>query len=124
MHLAVLRKPYPPGAKMILAILPNASAAEQLMNNLSEADFDLNDVSVIMQDTTTRNKIAKDVGPLRGVLPMQTSASLQATGASPQAVQRCQEAIKNGNVVVAMKVDPKFEPAAREMFKDMSAEIL
>ena len=124
MHLAVLRKPSPSGAKMILAILPDASTAEQLLNNLSEAEFDLNDVSVMMQDTTTRNKIAKDAGPLKGVLPMQTAMSLKATGAPPDAVQRAQDAIKNGKVVVAMKIDPKYETAAREMFKDMSAEVL
>jgi hypothetical protein len=124
MHLAVLRKPYPNGVKMILAILPDASTAEQLLNNLSEADFDLHDVSVLLQDTALRNKIATDAGPLKGVLPMQAPASLKAAGASQEAVQRCQEAIQNGKVVVAMKVDPKYEPAAREMFEDISAQIL
>jgi hypothetical protein len=124
MQLGILRKTSRTGANMIVAILPNASTAEQLLNNLSEAEFDLKNVSVLMQDTAMRNKIAKDTGPLKGVAPAQASASLKAAGVSADAAQKCQEAIKNAKVVVAMKVDPKYEPAAREMFKDIAAQVL
>src|SRR5512138_1058927 len=124
MHLAILRKISPKGADMIVAILPNASTAEQLLNNLSEADFDLNDVSVLMQDTALRDKIAKDTGPLKGVAPAQASNSLKSAGVSADAAQKCQEAVKSGKVVIAMKVDPKYEPAAREMFTDIAAQVL
>ena len=109
---------------MILAILPDAMKAETLLNNLSEADFDLNDVSVIMQDANMRNKIAQDVGPLKGIEVAQLSTALHDAGASQEQVQRCLDAVGKGKALVAMKVNPKYEPAASEMFQDQSAELL
>jgi CO dehydrogenase/acetyl-CoA synthase epsilon subunit len=109
---------------MILAMLPDESKTESLLNNLSEADFDLNDVSVIMQDVALRDKIAKDAGPLKGMKPAQVSGGLKRTGVSAAIAQQCLDAVKHGKVLVAMQVDPKYEPAAREMFTDMSAEFL
>ena len=109
---------------MILAILPDASKAEALVNNLSEAEFDLKDVSVLMQDATTRNKILPDAGPFQGVVPEKLSGALKKAGLSEGMAAKCDDAIQNGKVVVSMKVDPKYQQAALEMFKDMSAEIL
>ncbi len=109
---------------MIVAILPDASKAETLLNNLSEADFDLNDVSVILHDPATRNKIAHDAGPLRGVLPDQLASALGKAGVSTAQARQCADAVVHGKAVIAMKVDPKYEASAREMFQDMSAEIL
>lgn len=109
---------------MILAILPDASKAETLLNNLSEADFDINDVSVVMQDVATRDKIAKDAGPLKGAKPAQLSRGLIGADVPPALAQQCSDAVKSGKVLVIMKVDPQYEQAAREMFTDVSAEIL
>ena len=109
---------------MILAILPDPTMAESLLNNLSEADFDLNDVSVIMKDLALRDKIAADTGPLRGVRAQKLSSALQSAGVSPDSAKRCAQAVADGKAVVTMKVDPKYEAAAREMFEDVSAEIL
>ncbi len=109
---------------MILAILPDTSKTESLLNNLSEADFDINNVSVIMQDVGLRDKIAKDTGPLKGIKPAKLSAGLKKAGASPDAIQRSTDAIQHGQVLVAMQVDPKYEQAARQMFSDMSAQML
>jgi len=130
MHLAVLRKlellprSSKTGEPMILAILADASKAETLLNNLSEAEFDLNDVSVIMHDIDLRNKIAKDAGPLQGMKPEKLSDALRKAGISQDHAQHCSDAVTHSKVVVAMKTDPKYESAAREMFQDMSAEIL
>ncbi len=109
---------------MILAILPDAAKAETLLNNLSEAEFDLNDVSVVMHDVNMRDKIAKDAGPLQGTKPEQLSAALQKAGVLKDHAQHCADAVAHGKAVVAMKADPKVAPAAREMFQDMSAEIV
>lgn len=109
---------------MILAILPDASKAETLLNNLSEADFDIKDASVIMQDVALRDKIAKDTGPLKGAKPAQLADALKKAGASDASLPRATEAVKSGKVLVAMKVDPKYEQAAVQMFTDMSAEIV
>ncbi len=121
MKLGVFRKLEEP---LIVAILPDASKTESLLNNLSEADFDLSSVSVLMQDVALRDKIAGDTGPLQGVKPAQAAAGLNKAGVSDAAVRKCADAIKQGKAVVAMKVDPKYESAATEMFKDMQAEIV
>ncbi len=109
---------------MIIAILPDASTTEILLNNLSEADFNLNDVSVIMQDQALRNKITQDVGPLKGTGPDQLGASLKKAGASSAASKKASDAVAHGKVLVAMTVDPKYEQAAHQMFQDMSAQFL
>ena len=109
---------------MILAILADASKIETLLNNLSEADFDLDDVSVIMQDVTTRNKIAHDAGPLRHASVAQLPASLKKAGVGSDIAARGSDAVTKGKVLVAMKVDPKYEQSARQMFQDMAAEFL
>ena len=109
---------------MILAILPDASKAESLLNNLSEADFDIRNASVIMQDIATRDKIAKDAGPLKGAKPAQLSDALKKAGASAASIQQATDAVQAGKVLVALKIDPKYEQSALEMFTDASAEIL
>ena len=109
---------------MILASLSDPAKAESLLNNLSEADFDINDVSVMMKDAELKNKIAGDVGPLRGIQPLQLSSALQAAGASSGQIKLCMDAVAQGKAVVAMKVDPKYEAAARRMFQDLAAELL
>jgi hypothetical protein len=109
---------------MILAILSKPSDAESLLNNLSEADFDLKDVSVIMQDVGQRNLIAKDVGPLQGMQAAKIHDALAQAGVSQDAARRCSDAVASGKVLVAMKVDDKLQKAATEMFTDASAEII
>ncbi len=129
MHLGVLRKIAAApgrrtGANMILAILPNSSAAESLLDNLSEADFDLGRVSVLMKNAGLRDKIAKDTGPLIHAAPTEVATALRALGTADDAATRAQEAVNNDKVVVAMDVDPKYEAAAREMFTDVKAQLL
>jgi hypothetical protein len=109
---------------MILAILADTSKTESLLNNLSEADFDLDDVSVIMQDIGLRDKIARDGGPLRKVDVDGLPSNLKKAGIAAELAERGSDAVKKGKVLVAMTVDPKYEQAARQMFQDMSAEIL
>jgi hypothetical protein len=112
------------GAEMILAVLPDASSTETLLNNLSEADFDLKDVSVLMQDVGLRNTIAKDVGPLEGAGPDQTIKRLVQAGASGKNAELCYKAICDGKVLVVMKVAAEYARAAEEMFEDHSAQVI
>ena len=109
---------------MLIGILPNASSAEILLNNLSEADFDLKTVSVIMQDVKMRNKIAKDVGPLKGVPPDKISAKLLKAGLTNPQVKLCTDALAQSKALVAMNVSADLVSAAKEMFEDQSAQIL
>ena len=107
---------------MIVGIILDPSTAEILLNNLSEADFNLADVSLIMRDQKLRDKIAKDTGPLKGVRYEQISARLIQAGLSAQDAQAYQNAVAQGKVLAAMKTSPDLMEAAREMFTDQSGD--
>ncbi len=109
---------------MIVAILPDASRTEILLNNLYEAEFDLADISVIMKDVKQRNAIAKDLGPLKGVALPKISRALIKAGASPKSAEDCYQAILNGKVLVVMNVAEQYRRAAEEMFQDHSAQLV
>jgi hypothetical protein len=109
---------------MILAILSTPSITETLLNNLSEADFKLEDVSVVMGDTKVQNKIAHDTGPLKGVRPDQMGQKLAQLGVSAANAELCSQALKAGKVVVMMEVEQAYAQAAEEMFSDARAQLI
>lgn len=109
---------------MIIAILPTASSTETLLNNLSEADFDLKQVSVIMRDVKQRNAIADDAGPLKGVQAKSLAARLTQAGLSQQDAKSYAAAVTKGQVLVAMIAPAGSEAAAQEMFQDHSATLI
>jgi hypothetical protein len=109
---------------MILAILQDASTAEILLNNLSEADFNLEDVSVLMADANLRNAIANDAGPLQGLEFGNAVEGLTSLGVSKENAVLCREAMDKGQVLVVMDVADEFSQIAEEMFQDHSAQLI
>jgi hypothetical protein len=109
---------------MILGILQTASSLETLLNNLSEADFDLGDVSVLMQKVELRNAIAPDSGPLKGTQPGQIKERLVQAGVSEQNAELCYQAVCDGKVLVAMQVEEQYRRSAEEAFEDHSAQLI
>lgn len=109
---------------MLIAIIPDASSTETLLNNLSEADFDLAQVSVIMRDPKLRDAIAKDAGPLKGVQFKNLTARLTQAGLSQQDVKSYAAGVTQGKVLVAMLPPAGSESAAQEMFQDHSAQMI
>lgn len=107
---------------MVIGIVPNSSRAESLLNNLSEADFDLDRVSVIMRDIKTRNAIARDAGPLKGVGVSALPDQLGRLGLSKTEVKTVTEAVSKDQVLVAIESSPKAEPTVAEMLKDVEAK--
>ncbi len=109
---------------MILAVLENLSRTESLLNNLSEADFNLNDISVIYADIKQRNAVAKDVGPLKGAAPEKLAERLTKLGVSRENAEICRDAVIKGKVFVVMNIRPELNEVAEEMFRDQSALIV
>jgi hypothetical protein len=109
---------------MIVGIFSDASSAEILLNNLSEADFNLADVSIIMGDQELRDKIAKDAGPLEGIRFDQISTRLVQAGLSAQEAQAYHNAVAQGKVLAAMNIASDLVEAAKEMFSDQSGEFI
>jgi hypothetical protein len=109
---------------MLIAILPKTSSTETLLNNLSEADFDLAQVSVVMLDLKLRNAVAKDAGPLKGARAANLAAKLAKAGLSPADAKPYLDAVAQGQVLVAMIAPSGSEAAAQEMFQDHSAQMI
>ena len=109
---------------MLIGIISDASHAEILLNNLSEADFNLADVSILMSDIKQRNLIAKDKGPMKGWDAGNLIANLVKKGLPSPKAEYCAQAIKQGKVLFAMKITPDLRSAASEMIKDNSGEII
>jgi hypothetical protein len=109
---------------MILAILEKASSVETLLNNLSEADFDLADVSVVMSDDKKANALGQNKGPLTGIKPESVDEALNKMGISKKSAATCQDAVTSGSVLIVMKVADEYSQAAEEMFQDHSAKLI
>jgi hypothetical protein len=109
---------------MILAILQNISTTETLLNNLSEAEFNLDDISVMTNDVNQRNAIAKDVGPLKGIEVNKVIESLVKLKVSKKNAEICHEAIIKGKILVVMNIASEYSQAAEEMFQDHSAQLI
>lgn len=109
---------------MIVGIISSSAHAETLLNNLSEADFNLKDVSVIMRDQKTRDAIARDAGPFKGLAPADLTRKLGQVGLANQEVKQCADAVTQGKVLIVMSPPPAAEAAAAEMLKDASAEFV
>ncbi len=109
---------------MLLAVLDNLSKAESLLNNLSEADFNLEDISIVFADRKQRDAVAKDVGPLKNTLPERLLEELIKLGVSRENAELCNNAMLKGKVVAAMNISPELNDAAEAMFRDQSAQIV
>ncbi len=109
---------------MIIATFPKSSYVETLLNNLSEADFNLADVSVIMRDQKLRNTIAQDVGPLKGTTFADLPGKLAQVGLSKPDAQSFTDAVAKGQALVVMNAPKGSEQAAAEMMKDQSATLV
>lgn len=109
---------------MILALVPNSSSVETLLNNLSEADFKLSDVSVILSDQKLQKAIADDAGPLKGVAPTSLAAKLIQDGVSKADAATYSNGVLQGKALIAMTPSKESQAAAIEMLKDASAELI
>ena len=109
---------------MILAILDDKFSVETLLNNLSEADFNLDDVSIVMSDVEQANAFEQTKGPLKGIKPERVDEALVNMGVSKKRAKACQDAVTNGSILVVMKVADEYSQAAEEMFQDHSAQLI
>ena len=109
---------------MILAILDDKFSVETLLNNLSEADFNLDDVSIIMSDVEQANAFEQTKGPLNGIKPERVNEALVNMGISKKGAKTCQDAVTNGSILVVMNVAEEYSSAAEEIFQDHSAQLI
>jgi hypothetical protein len=109
---------------MVIGVLSDAAAAETLLNNLAEAEFNLADVSVLMRDEQRRAAIADDAGPLKGTDWREVTNRLAEAGLAHSEAQQYAEAVDHGKVLVAIAASKKTEPVVREMLHDHAAQLI
>ncbi len=109
---------------MVIGIVPDASKTETLLNNLSEADFKLSSVSVIMSDPKQRNAIASDAGPFKGTSAANLPNQLVKHGLSQSDANAYQDAIMKGGVFVAIASGKATDSAAADMLRDYNPQLL
>ena len=109
---------------MVIGIIADSSTAEGFLNNLSEADFKLKNVSVIMSDPKLRDAIAKDTGPFRGITVSTLPTKLAKIGIAAPDAQPYVDAVTNGKVLIAVQAPKGSQQAAAEMFQDVKAELV
>ena len=109
---------------MVIGLLPDVFAAEALLNNLAEAEFNLADVSVLMRDAQQRAAIADDAGPLKGANWHKLADRLAEIGLARKEAQQYAEAVDHGKVLVAIAASKRTEPVAREMLQDHAAQLI
>jgi hypothetical protein len=107
---------------MVIGVLPDAAMIDTLLNNLAEADFDLDDVSVLMNDTVQRATIADDAGPLKGVALTGLADHLTRAGLARREAGRYADAVRSGKVLIVINTSTDAEAAAHEMLRDHSAQ--
>jgi hypothetical protein len=110
--------------RMVIGVVPTTSHAETLLNNLQEADFKRGDVSVIMRDQKMRDTIANDAGPFKGVSLPQLPVRLSQAGLSNPEAKAYGDAVTQGGIFVAIRGPKPADPAAAEMLKDASANMI
>ncbi len=109
---------------MFIALIANSLSAETLLNNLSEADFNLDDVSIVMQNHKEQLALLKEGGPLKGARLWGLVYRLKRAGYSQTDIDLCTNNLKAGKVLVAMEVTTDLEAAAKEMFLDQQAQMI
>ncbi len=109
---------------MIIGLLPDAATTEILLNNLTEAEFDLRTVSVVMRDTSQRAALTKEAGPLKGISLNELAQHLIQLGLSSHEAQSYQAAVQQGKILVAIDVPERLATTAREMLDDHAAQLI
>ncbi len=109
---------------MVISIIPKSSSIQTLLNNLKEADFSLDDVSVIMTDVKARDAVARDRGPFKGVTADNLASRLSKSGLSGSDAKTYADALAQGGAFVAIRVAKESEQAAKEMLQDYAPQNL
>jgi hypothetical protein len=107
---------------MIIGLLPDVITTETFLNNLAEAEFNLQTVSVIRRDMESHAAGGAEAGPLQDTTLAELADRLTLAGLAPLEAQFYVKAIQQGAVFVAMAVPKSIEAVAREMLQDHEAQ--
>lgn len=109
--------------KIIIGVLARENA-NQLIDNLIEADFDERDMSIIMREEKEARMIHDDNGPLKGAAMDKLAEYLTRLNMDQTAIHNYISELKNDKVLVAVKVQNNTIKAVKESFEDFETELI
>ena len=106
---------------MVIGLFRTPTAAALCLDNLYEADFGPQDISLVMKTKAEVEEIADVSGPWNCLPVAELPARLIGLGLSPPAADQYGEGVLKGGVFIAISA-PVGEAAAAEMLKDHGAQ--
>ncbi len=108
-------------AATVAGVFDRVSDAEIALNNLDEAEYPPDSISVLTDDPRRTHLLTDVRGPLSGVALDQLPTRLRALGASPAEAEGYRAAIAAGAVFVAVAAPAGSEDSAAEILTDQQA---
>jgi len=106
---------------MVIGLLRNPSDASACLDNLYEAEFRPEDISLVMKTSEAVEEIADVSGPLNKLPVDELPARLAGLGLAPAAAALYRLGVEKGGVFIAI-TSADGEEAAEEMLHDHRAE--
>ena len=103
---------------MVIGLLKDPQTAEETLTNLSEAEFDSKDISVLAKNTTVAHRIANPAGPFEKVKSGDIGSRLELEGVSSTLATTFQEEVNSGGILVVIDGEPAADDVAEEMLKE------
>ena len=110
---------------LVIGLFPSAADAAQCLDNLAEADFSSDDISLVMQTRAAVEEISDARGRLTGLSVADLARTLAELGRSALDVQSYVQGVRDGGVFIAIdKSDDDVAAVAEEMLQDGNARII
>ena len=107
---------------LVIGLFPSAASAAQCLDNLAEADFSANDISLVMKTKSAVEEISDARGRLTGLQIADLARKLTELGRSAIDVQSYVQGVRDGGVFIAIDTsDDDVAAAAEEMLQDGNA---
>ncbi len=110
---------------MIIGIFTQVDDAEICLNNLAEADFQSNNISVVMKDPEEAKKISYTSGEFTGLSTDELIDRLIKLGLSKKNAKRYKDTLEDGGVFIAVATaNSDQEKAVEEILKDQDGKLI
>ncbi|MGI8419212.1 MAG: hypothetical protein ACR2LN_01055 [Candidatus Levyibacteriota bacterium] len=109
--------------KIVLGVIASSSA-ETAINNLTEADFDEKNISLVMKDEQSARKIIDAYGPLKDTSVSTLPQALQRLGMQKAQSDHIIQAVVAGKALIAIQTPQEAVDAAKEMLNDYNVTLM
>jgi hypothetical protein len=105
---------------LVIGLFPSPTEAALCLDNLAEADFGPNVISLVMSHRADVAKLADSAGPLNAISVEDLPAALGRLGLSPKDAQSYRDGVLAGQVFIAVTAGGAAS-TVEEMLRDAGA---